>query len=192
MPEPNNPIPRTTCTATSCPDPTDDEYVIKTEPVADTCCPRLIRTACKHGATVYQVYWIHNCVQNLKIHIFVVLQPGDTWPSPSGDPCHKFVCLQYLDGSIIKQQQTESCSGNCPTVRYYFDPIRIFLFNLSPLLFKGWEYQSSPTICCGTCHQVACVTEDAVHHAVNSTWKSDVCTTSTCVSRENGVSKVWM
>ncbi len=36
---------------------------------------------------------------------------------------------------------------------------------------------------------MACVTEDGVQHAVNSTWKSDLCTTSTCVSRDNGVLK---
>lgn len=55
MPEPNNPIPHTRCTATSCPDAVDDDYVIKSELVPDSCCPRLVRTACREGSVVHHV-----------------------------------------------------------------------------------------------------------------------------------------
>lgn len=51
----NNPMPRTTCTATNCPEPSDDDYVIKAEMLPNECCPRLVRTACREGTDVYQV-----------------------------------------------------------------------------------------------------------------------------------------
>ena len=51
----NNPLPRTTCTATNCPEAVDDDYEIKAEPVQDNCCPRHVRVACRQGSKTYEV-----------------------------------------------------------------------------------------------------------------------------------------
>lgn len=77
-----------------------------------------------------------------------------------------YICLEMSDGTIVKQLQIESCP-TCPA---------------------GWEYQvSNSSVCCGTCQQVACVDSDGVQHPIGSTWKSDLCTRVTCVSRDNGL-----
>jgi hypothetical protein len=112
---------------------------------------------------------------------------GETWSSPSGDPCQTYICLEGSDGTIIKQLQIESCP-NCPSVR--FNNNFLFVYSWFHFLFflKGWEYQTAnASVCCGTCQQVACVSADGSQHAIGSTWKADLCTKISCVLRDNGV-----
>lgn len=102
-----------------------------------------------------------------------------------------YICLEMSDGTIVKQLQIESCP-TCPAVSLIASSVICYRQFLSFVCFffllKGWEYQvSNSSVCCGTCQQVACVDSDGVQHPIGSTWKSDLCTRVTCVSRDNGV-----
>ena len=102
-----------------------------------------------------------------------VYRAGETWPSPGGDPCKSYRCAQQPDGSVVKQLAVAECKVQCP---------------------PGWRYRPANHSvpgqegkCCGDCAQVACAAKDGTEHKLGREWKSDPCTTSVCVERNNAV-----
>ncbi|XP_068115742.1 mucin-5AC-like isoform X2 [Hyperolius riggenbachi] len=75
------------------------------------------------------------CVMKLKDNSTKLLQPGETWSSPS-EPCIKYDC-EEVDGQFVPVEVRRTCAIEDCTL--------------------GYEYQTTPGECCGTCVKVACI-----------------------------------
>lgn len=82
----------------NCPSIPDDmlnDFVYETFPVEGECCANHVQTACKVGERVYNV--------------------GESWPSPDGDKCKNFTCVEK-DKKLSKQESVETCKKECSEV----------------------------------------------------------------------------
>ena len=180
--EPHNPNPRYICTATSCPEPLDIDYVIKTEPVDGECCPRLVRTACQLETRVFKV------IERIQCCRFV-----SNLTEQRLERDGRLQEMTLVRAISVRNWPTDRSWNSCnlrlaqQRAPQYYQSIytREAIDNIN---YKGWEYRHENTsTCCGSCQQTACITEDGALHPLGQTWKPDPCTQSLCVSRENGV-----
>ncbi|KAF5285691.1 hypothetical protein FQR65_LT13076 [Abscondita terminalis] len=117
----------------------EENFVIKTTPVPGECCADHKIVACKVGEVEYKI--------------------GDTWPSPHGDKCKNYTCIETENGELKKQEHIQYCKTDCPI---------------------GWEYKESQSSCCGECEQVACVVDGALRQPAENWTSTDGCITYFC------------
>ncbi|KAL1513261.1 hypothetical protein ABEB36_002690 [Hypothenemus hampei] len=117
-----------------------DNYVFEFHEMKNECCKQSKAVACKMNEKVFQV--------------------NESWPSPDGDKCKTFTCIQKgTTNEVSKQEFVETCKKDCE---------------------KGWTYKESNKECCGKCIQTSCIVNNTLK-SPNETWKSpDGCTTYSC------------
>lgn len=115
-----------------------DNYVFETIHNENECCKQHKTTGCKVEGRVYRV--------------------GETWPSPDGNKCKNFTCID-TNGQISKQESVETCKTDCSL---------------------GWEYKDSKDRCCGQCVQKGCLLNGELKQKGENWTSSDNCTVFTC------------
>ncbi|GFY77264.1 hemocytin, partial [Trichonephila inaurata madagascariensis] len=145
------------CREEICPKPEEfpdaEKYVREEIHIPGACCPKYRRTACKANGIMYQI--------------------GEEWPSPTGDRCKSYKCVEDKGEAGILEKST-ICDKTCPDFAIYLEP--------SP----------ESNRCCGECKPIACE-EAGILYQDGQTWTSvsKPCYKAECSVNENGTHIVY-
>ncbi|XP_055937840.1 hemocytin-like [Argiope bruennichi] len=153
----DNGVTQYSCSEELCPKleelPDSEKYVREIIPIPGACCPHYRRSACKMNEIVYQI--------------------GEEWPSPDGDPCKSYKCVEHEGEAGILEKRIR-CDKNCPTFAEYVEP------------------EPGSGKCCGMCKPTACE-ENGVSYHHGQIWNSVTkpCFKAECFVNENGTQIIY-